>query len=193
MRVSKSIIHNRKAYPLFLSENNRDTLQLFMEGKLSMILNSYMGLNVWKHIDLDYDVSPIPFIHEPRTMMICLGLGINARSEHMEEAMLLADYLGSARASRLIANRTLSIPALRPLPALEPDASVRRPERYGLYREILFSCRTHADLNIPLMAFPAIFQPLKAYWADMIDEDELCARIGKALDDNKTETIESGE
>ncbi|MDF2724460.1 MAG: regulatory protein GntR, partial [Paenibacillus sp.] len=118
MQVSKSIIHNRKAYPLFLSENNRDTLQLFMEGKLSMILNSYMGLNVWKHLDLDYDVSPIPFIHEPRTMMICLGLGINARSEHMEEAMLLADYLGSARASRLIANRTLSIPALRPLPAL---------------------------------------------------------------------------
>lgn len=193
MRVCKSIIHNRKASPLFLSENNNDTLQLFMEGKLSMVLNSYMGLNVWKHADLDYDVSPIPFIHEPRTLMICLGLGVSAKSEHMEEAMLLVDYFGSARARNLIANHTLSIPALRPLPALAPDSRVRRPERYDLYREMLFSCRTHSDLNIPVAAFPKIFQPLKAYWADMIDEDELCERIGRALAEDEAEAMMAGE
>ncbi|MEF3311351.1 extracellular solute-binding protein [Paenibacillus sp. GYB004] len=189
MRIAKSLIHNRKASPLFLSESNNDTIKLFMEGKLSMILNSYMGLNVWKQSDLDYDLSPVPFIHEPRTLMICLGLGVNARSGHMKEAMLLADYLGSSRASRLIASRTLSIPALRPLPALAADSSIRRPERYGLYRDILFSCRTHGDLNIPLSAFPAIFQPLKEYWADMIGEDELCERIGSVLADNEAETV----
>lgn len=188
LQVCKSIIHNRQASPLFLSENNNDTLQLFMEGKLSMVLNSYMGLNVWKHADLDYDISPIPFIREPRTLTICLGIGVSANTKHAEDAMLLVDYFGSARARSLIANHTLSIPALRPLPALAADSVIKRPERYALYREILFSGRTHGDLNIPVRAFPRLFQPLKSYWADMIDEDELCDRIGRALTEERTDS-----
>jgi multiple sugar transport system substrate-binding protein len=193
LKVCKSIIHNRQASPLFLSENNNDTLQLFMEGKLSMVLNSYMGLNVWKHAELDYDVSPIPFIHEPRTLMICLGIGVSANTGHMEDAMLLVEYFGSARARNLIANHTLSIPALRSLPALSADSAIRRPDRYSLYREILFSGRTHGDLNIPVTAFPRLFQPLKSYWADMIDEDELCDRIGKALTEGSKEAPVASE
>lgn len=70
MKVYKRIIHNRKAFPLFLSESNGDIMQMFEEGKLSMILNTYMGLNLWKQANLEYDVAPVPFIYEPRTLVI---------------------------------------------------------------------------------------------------------------------------
>lgn len=193
LRLCKSIVHSRKATPLFLSENNSDTLQMFMEGKLSMVIHSYTGLNKWKYTDLEYDVSPIPFIHEPRTLVIGIGVGVNARTEHVEEALLLLDYFGSARASKLIAEHTLSIPALRPFPAPSSDNGIRRPERYAQYREMMFSYRTHGDLNIPVAAFPKLFQPLKSYWADMIDENELCDRIDKALTEDRTQPWLRGE
>lgn len=180
IRTCKSILHNRKASPLFFYESNGDALEMFLEGKLSMVLNSYMGLNVWKHAELDYDITPIPFLYEPRTLMICLGAGVSAGSRHKEDARRVVDYLSSPRARNLIAKHTLTIPALRPLPAPVPGG-VRRPERYGLYREMMFSCRTHRDLNIPPAAFPKLFQQLKVYWADMIDEDELCERISGVL------------
>jgi multiple sugar transport system substrate-binding protein len=180
IKACKNIIHNRKASPLFFYESNGDALELFMEGRLSMVLNSYMGLNVWKHADLDYDVTPMPFLYEPRTLLICLGAGVCAGSRHKEEARRIVDYLGSPRARDLIAKHTLTLPALRPLPA-SVRGGVRRPERYNLYREMMFSYRTHRDLNIPSAAFPKLLQQLRMYWADLIDEDELCERIGAAL------------
>ncbi|TNJ60298.1 extracellular solute-binding protein [Paenibacillus hemerocallicola] len=184
MKVYKRIIHNRKAFPLFLSESNGDILQMFEEGKLSMILNTYMGLNLWKHANLEYDVAPVPFIYEPRTLVIVLGIGISAKSAHKEEARLLADYFVSAGAQNYIYEHTLSIPSTQ-LPTYSPAAStsvgINRPERYALFREMMFSYRTHSDLGIPVMSLPKIFQQLKAYLADMIDENELCDRIRGAL------------
>jgi len=197
MKVYKRIIHNRKAFPLFLSESNGDIMQMFEEGKLSMILNTYMGLNLWKHADLEYDVAPVPFIYEPRTLVIVLGIGISAKSAHKEEARLLADYFVSAGAQNYIYEHTLSIPSTQ-LPTYSPAAStsvgINRPERYALFREMMFSYRTHSDLGIPVMSLPKIFQPLKAYLADMIDENELCDRIRCALsDETRAGASEAGD
>lgn len=181
LKLCKALLHNRKASPLLLTESSQDTLQLFMEGRLSMVLNSYMGLNVWKDSGVDYDVTPIPFIDEPRTLMLSLGVGVRTSTRHPEEAMLAADYFTSSQARDCISDHTLSIPALRPLPPLSPRATVRRPERFGLYREMMFSCRTHSDLNVPMAMLPDLFQPLKAFWADMIGEEELCKRMSDIL------------
>jgi multiple sugar transport system substrate-binding protein len=189
MKVCKTILHNRKAFPLFFSESNADILQMFSEGKLSMILNSYMGLNLWKNADLEYDVTPIPFIREPRTLLICLGAGLGKRSRHKEEAQLLIDFLTSPRTSRYIVKHTLSIPAMRPFPSPLPDSDFRRPEHFAMFRALMFSYRTHADLNIPADAFPKLFQQMKAYWADLIDEEELCVRISEALSRRMQHTV----
>lgn len=51
-----------KAVPLYLSENNDDIDQLFMEGKLSMTLNTYMSLNGWNEMGVEYDISPVPYL-----------------------------------------------------------------------------------------------------------------------------------
>lgn len=185
MKVCKRIIHNRKAFPLFLSEDDGDIMRMFEEGKLSMVLTSYMGLNLWKDAKLDYDIAPVPFIHEPRTLVICCGVGISANSRHKEEAMLLADYLASDRAREHIYRNTLSVPSTQPLPARSANERINRPERYGLFREMMFSYRSHKDLNIPIADFAKLSAQLKAYWAEMIDEDELCDRLRDVLSASK--------
>src|SRR5690606_32695659 len=55
MSVCKRILHNRTAFPLYLSENNDDIDRMFLEGKVSMTLSSYMGMNGWQSANIEYD------------------------------------------------------------------------------------------------------------------------------------------
>ncbi|MDF2724489.1 MAG: hypothetical protein K0Q59_4164 [Paenibacillus sp.] len=177
MKICKSIIHNRKAFPLYLSESNDDIDRMFMEGKVSMTLNSYIGLNGWSESTVEYDISPVPFIKELRTLVIALGAGISATSANPEEAQLLLDFLTSSVAQQHIKSHTMSIPSLGTLPPSIEPPSVYRPSRYTMYREVMASLRTVADLNIPYRLMRPLTNQLKVYWADLIDEEELCDRL----------------
>ncbi|PYI57400.1 extracellular solute-binding protein [Paenibacillus flagellatus] len=181
IRLCKEIIHNRNVFPLYWSEGNNDINQMFLDGKLSMVLTSYLGLNEWKQTSLDYDVSPVPFIAEPRTMAIAIAAGVNADSKHKQEAHLLVDYLSSRHAQRMIRRHTFGVPAFRDAHSGAESGNPQLPSRHSLYREMLFSYRTHRDLNIPVTMIASLFRELKAYWADMIDEDELWERLRTQL------------
>lgn len=181
MKICKRIIHNRKAFPLYLSESNDDIDRMFMEGKVSMTVNSYIGLNGWLDSDIEYDISPVPFIHELRTIAIALGVGISRNAKYKEEAMLLLDYLTSDEAQRFIRNHTMSIPSLGTLTNGGEEPAIYQPSRYSMYREVMASLRTLAELNIPHVKLRVVYAQLKAYWADMIDEDELCDRLMQSL------------
>lgn len=181
LRLFRKIVHNRKASPLYLSDNNEDINQMFLKGNLSMVMTSYFGLNSFRHTDLEFDVSPIPFIYEPRTLLICLGAGISRYSKNQDAAALFIRYLTSARGRSFIHRHTLSIPSSRLPSDISAEDRLNRPDRYALYREMVFSYRTHRDLNLTSPTFPEIFNSLKAYLAYMIDEDELCERINQVL------------
>ncbi|RKN80434.1 extracellular solute-binding protein [Paenibacillus ginsengarvi] len=182
MRLCKSIIRNRTIFPFFLSENNDDTQNLFAEGKVSMILNNYMSMNDLANTRLPYDISPVPFESEPRTLLVTCGIGIYRHSAKKEAAALLVDYFVSERGQDFIRRTTTSIPACKQVAERDFEKSgMNRPSRYGLFREILFSMRNHSELNIPAACFKPLLQPLKAYWSDLIDERQLCARIQKTL------------
>lgn len=181
IRLCKQILHNRKFYPLYLSEGNDDINQMFLDGKLSMVLTSYLGLNEWMRDDLEYDLSPVPFIHEPRTLSIVIAAGIHASSKHKEEAQLLVDFLASRQVQSSIRQKTLSIPAQQDVDESAGEEVPNFPSRYGLYKEILFSFRNHRDLNLETHEFFKLYKELKAYWADMISEDELWERIKVSL------------
>lgn len=181
LKLCKSIIRNGDMFPLFISENDGDIISMFVEGKLSMVLNTYMGMNDWKDAGLEYDVSPIPYIGQPITLAIAEGIGINSRTAHPEEAELLADYLSSVHAQSYIRNHTLSLPSLQSVGSGAPPTRFFAPARYMLYREMMFSYRTHHDLNIPISKYKQLSYLVKAYWANLIDEDELCDRICRDL------------
>jgi multiple sugar transport system substrate-binding protein len=181
IRSCKRLVRNRAISPLFMSESNGEITAMFRTGKISMMLCSYLGMNVLKHTDLEYDISPIPFLYEPRTLGITLGIAVNRQSAHKDEALLLVQYLVSERGRRYILDHTLSIPAYRQKSVSAVKPGLNCPSRFAIYREMLFSLRTQRDLNLPAAAFPALSNLLRQYWADLIDERELCERLAGEL------------
>ncbi|MEF3304765.1 extracellular solute-binding protein [Paenibacillus sp. GYB003] len=187
MKVCKRIIRNRKAFPMYLSENHDDIDRMFLEGKVSMTLSSYMGMNGWKQSDIEFDVSPVPRIDEMRTLVISLGIGVGRGTKHKEEALLLIDFLTSEHAQNVIRRTTFSIPSLGTVHLNANDAEGYRPSRYMMFREIMSSLRPHNALNVSHDAMGKMENELKAYWADLLDEDELCDRLGKLLSTKESE------
>lgn len=188
-RQCKELVHNREVFPIYMSESNADIDRMFLGGKLSMVLASYMALNDWKNADLEYDVSPVPFIREPRTIVIATGAGVAAASGHKEEARLLVDYLSSDQAQRLIRTNTLSVPAKPGAEEAGWGGGISNiPSRYMLYREMIFSYRTHRDLPLAVSSIGKLSGYLRAYWAHMIAEEELRNRFDELLDRQGGET-----
>lgn len=181
LRLSKTIIQNRELFPAYMSEGSDDVNRLFLDGQVSMILTTYMSMNDFKHSDLAYDVSPVPFIQEPRTLAVSIGIGLNKHSRQKEAARLLVDYFASERAQQLIRNHTLSLPAVKPIAESDANDSLNRPRHEGQFRSLLFSMRWHRDLNVTREAFYGILPVLKAYWADMIDEEKLCEQLAAKI------------
>ncbi|MBD2864707.1 extracellular solute-binding protein [Paenibacillus oceani] len=181
IKLMKQLMQNKKLFPSFLSESNQDFVKPFLEGRLSMTLVSYMGLNLFVQSDVDLDIAPVPYIHEPCSLIISSAVGINAASPHMEEAGLFVDFLTGELGQKTIQQHTTSIPGLRSLSPTDAGSAVRRPARYGLYREMMFSLRTHMDLNLNSRELALVFRQLKQYFANMINEDELCEEIARVL------------
>lgn len=186
IRLCKEIVHNRDAFPLYMSESNADIERMFLEGKLSMALTSYMALNEWKQADVEYDIAPVPFLYEPRTIVIATGAGVASASGHKEEARLLVDYLASDRAQSLIRKHTFSVPARQRTEQTGwSERIINIPSRYMMYRDMMFSYRTHRDLPVAVSSIGKLSELLKAYWANMIAEDQLHRSIGALLDDRE--------
>lgn len=181
IRICKDIIHNRSFFPLFLAENSSEINEMFQEGKLSMVLNSYTNLNDFRHCDLDYDISPIPFIDRPSALSFTIGAAVNRHSAHGEEAKLLVQYMASEEGQRHIHRHTTSIPSDQYVAGEAPQRSFNSPSRWPMFREMLFSYHWKHELRIPVKAYSGLFKMLKTYWAGMIDEDELCEQMVEAL------------
>ncbi|GAA3409291.1 extracellular solute-binding protein [Paenibacillus hodogayensis] len=179
IRLCKRLVHDRSIFPSYLSENSDDVNELFMQGKVSMILTNYMTINEFKHTGLTYDISPLPYSHEPRSLMNVIGIGVSKASKQRDAASKLADYMASPRAQRLIREKTLSLPAVKQVAEspVEPDDAINRPSRYYLFREIMSSYRLHKELGLSTGAFVALRQLLKKYWSNLIEEEELCRQL----------------
>ncbi|OUS72190.1 hypothetical protein B1748_25385 [Paenibacillus sp. MY03] len=183
IRLCKELINNREVFPRYLSESNDDVNELFLQGKVSMILTTYTSLNDFKDLDIQYDISPVPYLFEPRTLLNVIGVAVNRNSKQPQAAAAFSDYLASARAQRILRNQTISLPALKPVAEepLEDANSLNRPSRYDLFRETISSFRMNRDLNMPLHSFFTLKTILKQYWSEFIDEEALCGQVEELL------------
>lgn len=179
IRLSKNIIRNHDIFPDPLFSSDGDVGTMFIQGKTSMIITGYESLNRFTATDLEYDISSVPYMREPRTLVTVTGIAVNKQSKHKAEAQCLADYLTSPRAQQLIREQSLHIPSLKPAAEapLSGDRGLNRPSRYSLYRDIIPGFRRHDDLTIPYGATRSVHETIKLYWADLIDERALCADI----------------
>lgn len=178
IRLYKSIVRNRDVFPDYLAESSRDFVRLFRRGQASMILSTYMSLNDFAEDGPNYDISPVPYGNEPRTLLMSIGIAINRRSRRVEAAKRLVDFLGSETAQRFIRERTLSIPAMKKIADAPAGGEwpLNRPARFHLYRNIVPGYRRHKDLRLTPKAFYAFRELLKQYVSDMVDESTLCTQ-----------------
>ncbi|TNJ63006.1 extracellular solute-binding protein [Paenibacillus hemerocallicola] len=179
IRLSKSIIRNHAIFPDPLYSSDGDVGTLFIQGRTSMIVTGYEALNRFAASDLEYDISSLPCIDVPRTLLAVTAVAVNKQSKHKAEAQCLADYLWSPRAQQLIREHALSIPGLKPAAEapLSGNHSMNRPSRYNLYRDIIPNFRRLDDLKLPYGAIRGLHETLKQYWTDLIDERTLCDEI----------------
>ncbi|MBD2865879.1 extracellular solute-binding protein [Paenibacillus oceani] len=188
IRLCGELIRDRDIFPGYLSESSTDASRLFLEGKISMMLATYSSLNDLKHSDLDYDLSPVPYIHIPITLLLSIGMIVNKRSKHKEAARQFVDYMTSGRAQSLIRRHTVSIPAMKqaaeaPVPE---EPRLNRPRHYSLFREIIPSYRLHSELHWPARDFEPLRHMLKMFWSGLIDEHTLSEEITSLLRKDST-------
>lgn len=156
---------------------------LFAEGKLSMMMTTYFLLNAFNKSSISYDVAPLPYITEPRTMLIWMGLSIHRKTAVPEAARTFVAFMTSPEAQAIIRRHTLSIPASAGSASV-PEPLVRNPDRYYLYREIIPSYRTQRQYGLPYATTEAVRELLMLLFSGVIDEQELRVRLTGLLKQN---------
>lgn len=181
LRLCRDIVMNQTSMPLFYAE--ADAEKLFLQEKVSMIMTTYFNLNEFKKADLDFDIAPLPYIETPKTLLIAIGLGINARTERKEAAQTFVDFLTSYSTQLNIRQHTFSIPALKPAAEWMGPESMYRPLRYPMHRDIVPTYRLYTDLGLTMEMLDAIVAEVKLYWAGLESEQSVCLKIEKVLNE----------
>ncbi|MEF3312011.1 extracellular solute-binding protein [Paenibacillus sp. GYB004] len=165
-------------FPYHLSEDDNDAVSLFLNGKASMIIATYSCLNALKGASFEYDIAPLPHLKELKTMLVVIGLGINKMSAHKDAAKRFADYLLSYETQLHIRKQTLNLPSVKRAAEWTGEEEVkRRPYRFHMYREIIHTFRTYADLNISVQDMMAMRNELRYYWSKLESLDTVLERL----------------
>ncbi|GIP34814.1 extracellular solute-binding protein [Paenibacillus sp. J2TS4] len=177
----RSLIYHQGIFPTFWSESDADAEQLFLSGKVSMIMTTYLSLNHMRQAKFDFDVAPLPYKNEARSLLVVIGLAVNRHSRHKEAAKVFVDYLLSYNAQLRIRKKTLSIPAHKRAAEWKGKESLKRPSRFHMYREIVPSYRLVSELNLSMDELATIRNELKWFWSNMEDEISVCRRLEAVL------------
>lgn len=175
----RSITNNPAIFP---TGHRMDAQTLFLRERASMIITSYFGLNMLKDAPFPFDISPLPYLHVPKTLLIMFGLAVHGKSAHKQAAHTLVRYLTSERIQQWIAERTFSIPSVKPVAeAFASPERIERLSRYYTFRDIIPTYHAHTDLGLDTGMIRIMNEELNLFWGNMIDEAELCARLEQML------------
>lgn len=200
LRPFTELVNDHTIFPKYFSGTSEDdSLFLFKEERVSMILTTYFGLNAFRDLPLAYDISPVPLLKKgeaQRTLLLSIGAAVSRSSGEKEAARTFAEFLASPEAQGIIGNYRLSIPArresadesARQAAAGVPEApdTLKRPSRYAMYRELFPTFRAHQELGIPMALLKEFGRTLKEYWSGMIDDDTLSSRLEALLHRSRT-------
>ena len=93
IRFYKDLITNRITTILSKQDANFRAEDLFAQGKVSMIITTYLSLNHIRKSKIHYEVAQLPHLHIPATHLITIGLAVNKQSSNLEAAQLLVNFL----------------------------------------------------------------------------------------------------
>lgn len=181
LNVCREIIYAPNTFPTFLSGSDADAEELFAQGKVSIILSSYMAMNHLRESDVRFDIAPLPVLHEPATIMMTIGLAVNKRSESAGAARKFADYLLSEEAQSDIRAKTLSIPSLRQAAERTGAETMYRPPGFMSYLDMVSYMRLFTDLGLTAPQMDAIMKEARLYWAKLQSESGMRGKIAAIL------------
>lgn len=185
----KELFSQEYTAPSFVFESAQDPERLFLEERTSIILTTYFRLNYMKAAPFEYDISPVPYGDNPKTLLVNIGVGVSSQSQQKEAAQLLVDFLTSKEAQDSVRNNTLSIPSVKEAAEQERADKTGEPSRFQMFREIIPSFRYHSDMNVERIQLRTMTHYLKMYWSDLDSADNVIANIEHALNDGNKSTF----
>ncbi len=175
------LINNRLIFPNYWAQGNDETIRLFAEGQVSVILATYFNLNEFAHMNLEYDICPMPSLRRgdpQKTLMLSIGTALVHHSPSKEAARRFVEFLSSTDAQMLIRDKTVSIPARKEAAETLRDAGgLNRPSRYSMFREMLPSYAYHREIGLEISELRMFSRFLKEYWSGMIDVNVLYNKL----------------
>ncbi|MBD2866436.1 extracellular solute-binding protein [Paenibacillus oceani] len=181
LRIARDLIHQQgRPQPLW-AESDSDIERWFVEGKVSMIMTTYFGLNRLIGTELDYGVAPLPSLRTSDTLLLVTGLAVSSGARQPAEAQKLVRFLCGERSQLQIRRRTLSLPAHPAALALHAGLEGNRPGREEESGSMWSRCKLYGDLRLGVGVLEAIREELKSYWSRLEDEVEASERLDSLL------------
>lgn len=179
-RFLRDCLHAPGTVPGVISQ--QAGLAMFRTGRVSMMAMTYFMLNeMMEEPSLLCDIAPMPYWTEPRTLLIWQGVGVYRHSPVLDEAVRLADFLGSETAQQLLRDHTTSIPAYGKALRAPNGAKRRYPERFALFREIIPSYREPNDCGLTNRELGKLHQLAMLYASGVIREEEVQEQVRQMI------------
>lgn len=185
LEMCRKIIYMPDVFPTMLSASNADAEELFLNGKVSMIMTTYFGLNELKGASFEYDIAPLPYLYEARTLLVVIGLAVSRKSKVKEAARQLVNFLQSHSSQSMMRQNTLSIPADKNAVEWRGEESLYRPSRYNMFREIVPTYRLLNDLSLDSKQLGIVLREAKLYWSKLQNIQATCRKIEEALNEEQ--------
>lgn len=184
MKGLMEIIGDPLIFPSFLSDDELDECPLLLNQKVSMVLTTYDRLHLLRDAGFAYDIAPLPYLREPRTLLHVISLSVSAKSKHKEAAKAFIRHMLSYESQRAIRDHTLRIPALKRAAsdeATEEGLFPSRPPHYAMYRDIIPTYRYLTELDMPYEDMTVLRNEMKFYWSRMDDLETVLRRLEEKL------------
>lgn len=177
LRIARDLIQPQNGTQPLLTEHDADVERWFSEGRASMIMTTYYGMNRLLNTNIRYGVAPLPSLRTSDTLLLVTGLAVNRSTNHPEEAHLLTRYMNSYEAQSRIRRHTQTLPVHPEALALENDLHGNRPVGEPVFHSLWTRCKLYEDLQLGAGVLEAIREELKGYWSKLEDEVEASERL----------------
>lgn len=177
LSLCQELITMPDVFPGVVSESDADAEELFREGKVSIIMTTYSGMNSLGNANLSFDVAPLPRYVDNSTMMVAIGLIVSRQSRVKHAAQLLVDFLASHESQKFIRQHTLSIPVERRAAEWQGAEAIYRPPHFSMYRELVPTFRLLKDLRLDSRSLTVLQKEARLFWFGLQDQNTFCKRV----------------
>ncbi|GGG26037.1 extracellular solute-binding protein [Paenibacillus abyssi] len=182
LRMARNLIYQQGGAAPFWSENDADAERWFREGRVSIIMTSYFGINRWRDTGIDYGISELPGLKSDSTLLLVTGLAISGKAKYPDASRALVRFLCSPKIQSGIRRSTLTLPAHLEALTIRDGLAGNRPQREPDLNGIWGKCKFYSDLQLGTKALESVREELKTYWSKLEDETEAGKRLDMLID-----------